>query len=118
MTTDDGVIVCVLGGEKPHVGAVAIGVPRPSLRDPSATSATSSVFTLIGHKDDEIARPFAEKFAKRTGQPAVVVAGVHVKKAKKRDIEKLVANANQAAYALLNKLNGMRTKTGAVETKS
>lgn len=108
--TGKGLIVSVLGGERPHVGAVALGVPRPSLRDARAASATLSVLTLTGHKDDEIARPLAEKFAKRTRQVAVIVVGVHVKRAEQRDIDRLVANADQAAEALLDIICEMRTK--------
>ena len=49
-------MVAIYGGTAPHIGAIAIAIPRPSLQDPNTTSATSSVFTLVGHKDDVIAR--------------------------------------------------------------
>lgn len=94
--TDDGLIITILGGEKPHVGAVAIGVPRPSLKDPSKLSATSSVFTLPSHKDDEIAKPIAERIAKKMNQTTVVVAGVHIENASKLEIRELLANAKKA----------------------
>jgi hypothetical protein len=105
LITMDGVIVTILGGEKPHVGAVAIGSPRPSLEDPSEFSATTSVFTLVGHKDDEVARPAAEKLAGKLNQTVVVVAGVHVRKANDEDIKKLTCNSKQAVEILLRKLN-------------
>jgi len=102
--TREGVIVCVLGGDKPHVGAVVLGVPRPSLRSPKEVSATSSVINLVGHKDDEIARPVAEKFARELRQATAVIAGVHIEKASEDDIAKLVENSNQAAEVLLEKM--------------
>ena len=37
--------VVITGGEIPHLGAVALGIPRPSLRDPAVTNATMSVMT-------------------------------------------------------------------------
>ena len=44
-------VVVVTGGEVPHVGAVAMAAPRPSLADPARTSATASVFTYLSHKE-------------------------------------------------------------------
>ena len=62
--TENGVTICILGGDKPHIGTVALANPRPSLKNSNITSSTSSVLNLIGHKDDEIARPVSEMFAK------------------------------------------------------
>ena len=106
ITTADGLIVCVLGGDKPHVGAIALGIPRPSLKDPDVTSVTSSVLTLINHKDDRIARPMAEAFAKKLKQPTVVIAGVHVEGASRSIIKKLVSNATSAGNTLTKALKG------------
>lgn len=67
----------MLRGGRAHVGAIGLGVPRPSLLDASQTSATSSVLTILGHKDDELAKPLAESLSRRLGRLTVVVAGVH-----------------------------------------
>ncbi|OPZ71061.1 MAG: hypothetical protein BWY80_01396 [Firmicutes bacterium ADurb.Bin456] len=69
--------VAITGGEIPHLGAVALGVPRPSLQDSGRTSATVSVLTLTGHKEDEIARPAAYFLASRLKTPVVVSCGIH-----------------------------------------
>ena len=98
--TENGLIVSVLGGEKPHVGAIALGVPRPSSKDPKVTSVTSSVLVLPGHKDDLIARPLSEKFAREFKRPAVVIAGVHVDKADDEGIAQLVSNSTKAGDRL------------------
>lgn len=103
--TEYGLIITILGGEKPHVGAVAVGVPRPSLKDPSKLSATSSVFTLSSHKDDEIAKPMAEKIAKKLNQTTVVVAGVHVEKASKLEIRELLTNAKKAGNEFIRRFS-------------
>lgn len=104
IATGDGVTIHLGGGERPHVGAVAIAIPRPSLRDPARTSATSSVITVTGHKDDELAKPLAELAAARLGQVAVVVVGVHVEGATDEDIERLAAHAREAVERLLAQL--------------
>lgn len=102
--TKEGVIVCILGGEKPHIGSLVLGIPRPSLKSPTETSVTSSVINIVGHKDDEIARPVAEKFARELQQVTAVIAGVHVDNASEDDITRLMDNSNQAAETLLKKM--------------
>ena len=62
---------------KTHLGCIALGVPRPSLQDPERTSATVSVLTLTGHKEDEIARPAAHFLASKLKVPVVVACGIH-----------------------------------------
>ncbi|MBI3122079.1 MAG: hypothetical protein HYZ03_07340, partial [candidate division NC10 bacterium] len=53
----------LVGGDIPHIGAVAISIPRPSRADARRRSATTSVFALLGHKEDELARPVAASLA-------------------------------------------------------
>jgi gallate decarboxylase subunit D len=76
VTMGADLLVAVYGGLM-HIGAVAIGQPRPSLRDPGLTSATSSVFTFLGHKEDGIAKSMAEDLAGGLNRKTVVVAGLH-----------------------------------------
>lgn len=77
-THGEGINVTLGGGEVPHIGAVAIAIPRPSLKDPGRISATTSVYLLVGHKDDALAKPLADRIARALGQPVVVAAGVHL----------------------------------------
>lgn len=99
-----GLVILILGGESPHIGAVALAIPRPSLKDPRKLSATVSVLTLSGHKDDEIARPISENVAKNLNQVTVTVAGVHIDEASDQDISKLVTNSMKASKKLIIKL--------------
>lgn len=73
-----GLVIVLTGGDEPHIGAVAIAIPRPSLADPTVTSSTTSVYAVVGHKDDEIAKPMAEKAARELNRVVVAIAGVHV----------------------------------------
>ncbi|MEW6183418.1 MAG: hypothetical protein AB1500_09640 [Bacillota bacterium] len=99
--TKDGLIVQVLGGEKPHVGAVVLSLPRPSMSEPGKLRATSTVVPLYGHRDEEVARPVAERLAVYFNQPVVVVAGVHIDAARTEEIELLVKNVGRAVDALI-----------------
>jgi hypothetical protein len=103
----DDVVVIIGGGEKPHIGALAVAIPRPSLTDPDQTSSTSSVITLLGHKDDELSRPISEQMASTLQKVVVVVAGVHIDNADRNDIEVLLANSMQCAQHVISRLQSL-----------
>lgn len=102
--TERGLIVSILGGENPHVGAVALGISRPSLMDPSKYSATTSVLTVVGHKDDEVAKPAAEKITRELKQNVVVISGMHIEGANYDDVKKLSHNSIEAVEIFLEKI--------------
>jgi hypothetical protein len=70
-------LVSVWGGTRPHIGAVGIAMPRPSLRDPKRWSATSSNITFLGHKEDTIVKKISEKLSAQLRRNVVVTAGIH-----------------------------------------
>jgi hypothetical protein len=70
-------LVCITGGEQPHIGAVATAQSRPSLRNDNELSATASVFCFVGHKEDTMAKEVSEKLAAALNTKVVVTAGVH-----------------------------------------
>lgn len=70
--------VALGGGDRPHVGAVAISQPRPSLADAALTSATTSVVAVLGHKEDELARAVAARMASVLGVVVTVSCGIHM----------------------------------------
>ncbi|MCL4535248.1 MAG: hypothetical protein M1370_08850 [Bacteroidetes bacterium] len=104
---DDGLVVTLLGGDRSHVGAVGIGIPRPSLRDGAQRSASSSVITITGHKEDALAKACAEDIARGLDQVAVVVAGMHVDAPAPGDIEALAANSALAVERLVERLKAL-----------
>lgn len=108
VVTGDGVVVHLFGGELPHVGSIVVSQPRPSLQPGGGTSCTSSTLNLVGHKDDELARPVAEKLAKGLNQVVVVVAGVHVDNATAQEIRQLMQNGVQAGNLLLEQITNLR----------
>jgi len=103
--TLEGLIILATGGEKPHVGAVAIAIPRPSLKDSGQTSVTLSSFTLVGHKDHVIANEIAETIAKEFNEVTVAIAGMHIENAEEKDIRQLVANSKKALENLIHELH-------------
>jgi len=86
-------LVAIWGGEKPHIGAVAIAQPRPSLKDPEVMSATASVICLPGHKEDELAKAVSEILAAALNTPVVVTAGIHWDNISKDGIQRVIENS-------------------------
>ncbi len=73
----DDLQVVLWGGDRPHVGAVAVAEPRVSRTDPVRTTASSSVICLSGHKEDELARDAALRLAIVSKGAVAVTAGLH-----------------------------------------
>ncbi|GAU08642.1 hypothetical protein [Desulfoplanes formicivorans] len=82
--------VAVFGGHRPHIGAVALAEPRPSLRDNRVTSATVSVLAVTGHKEDELARTVARDMASALNVRVSVSCGIHVDQAQHVHIREIV----------------------------
>jgi gallate decarboxylase subunit D len=70
--------VAITGGERPHLGAAAVAQVRPSLADPARLSATTSVITLLGHKENIVATRVAHDLAAGLNKNVAVACGIHV----------------------------------------
>jgi hypothetical protein len=88
----DDISLAVSGGDRPHIGAAALAVPRPSLSDKTKLSATVSSICVTGHKDDELARSAATKLAAKHNCVVVVTVGLHIDNASIDDIGHLYEN--------------------------
>ena len=74
----DDLAVTVSGGDRAHIGAVAVSPPRPARGGAPASGATTSVVALLGHREDELARKIAARLAAVTRGAVCVACGVHV----------------------------------------
>ena len=81
--------ICISGGDEPHIGAVAVAVPRESLTGDGSNSASASVICITGHKEDEMVRRIALDLSSKWKCNVAVSAGVHINDANKDDIVKL-----------------------------
>ncbi len=77
MLVGEDILTCLWGGTDPHIGAVAVALPRPSTADPQTTSSTSSVFTALGHKEDAVVKLVSERLSSRLNKNVAVTAGIH-----------------------------------------
>jgi gallate decarboxylase subunit D len=97
-------LLVIYGGTHPHIGAVALGIPRESLMDSNAHSASVSILTLTGHKDDEIAREIARSTAASLRRVVTVIVGIHLDQATEAQIQSFIINARSLAQLIVEKV--------------
>lgn len=97
-------LVAIWGGEKPHIGAVSVAKPRPSLKDPKVTSATASVICLEAHKEDELAKAVSEVLASVLNTQVVVTAGIHWNNISEEGIQKVIRNSEILVDLIMGKV--------------
>jgi hypothetical protein len=96
----EDLLVSMWGGTRPHIGAVGIAVPRPSLADAARFSATSSNFTFTGHKEDRLVKEVSEVIAATLHKNVVVTAGIHWDALKPRELGVVQELALQLAHKI------------------
>ena len=102
------ILVSMWGGTLPHIGAVGMATPRPSLRDPKKMSATSSTFTYVGHKEDAVVKRISELLASRLKTKVVVSAGIHWDDLTSREIDIIAKLTQKLSAQILKKLEKSR----------
>jgi hypothetical protein len=100
--------VTLSGGDRAHIGAVAVGQPRPSGREGGAAAATTSVITLPGHREDELARTLAARFAAALDAVVCVACGIHLDGIRPEELAEVQELAEELAGAALARLGGRR----------
>jgi len=98
----EDLLTCLWGGTHPHIGAVAVALPRPSIADPLTTSSTSSVFTVLGHKEDAVVKLVSERLSSRLKKSVVVTAGMHWDHLDPEAIAQIMANCHWLAEQIAN----------------
>ena len=86
--------VSIAGGEKKHIGAVAIGVPRDKTKvsNVNINSATTSVICVQDHKEDEYAYLAAKHLATELDCVVTVSVGIHIDNVVEKDLDILSEN--------------------------
>lgn len=101
---DNDLTVAIHGGEKSHIGAVAVAQPRPSLADPTVRSATASVIAILGHKEDLVARNVATRISTEIDGVVAVSCGIHYDDIPRAQIGEVTRIVNGLVDDLLHSL--------------
>jgi hypothetical protein len=102
-------LVGIWGG-RPHIGAIALAQPRPSLKDQSVQSATASVFCLVGHKDDIVAKEAAEKISSELNTNVTVMVGIHFDDIDEAGIKVVIENSRQLVTMIIEEITTKESK--------
>jgi hypothetical protein len=70
-------VVIIGGGARYHVGAAALALSLPSLKDPSTPATSSYLVAVPGHKEEELARDGALRLARALRRHVVMTVGIH-----------------------------------------
>jgi hypothetical protein len=97
-------LIAIWGGDRPHIGAVAVAQPRPSLKDQSVPSATASVFCYPGHKDDIIAKEASEGISSALKRHVTVAVGIHWDAIDDTGIAAVLANSRHLVNMIIEKV--------------
>lgn len=103
--TDGGIQIALLGGDRPHIGAVGILNPNGDI----------TVTEFEGHKEGLLCQQWCKTFAKAGNTPAVVSAGIHYENANKEEIQQVVRICGELLGEVLheNLSGGMATAKAA-----
>ncbi len=96
--------ICISGGDKPHIGAVTLGIPVTLPHYPFTRTSSISLMTVPGHKEDEFALRVARRLAKDLNKVVVVSCGIHIKDIKKQEIFELSDLLDEIINELLRAL--------------
>lgn len=85
----DAINISIAGGEKQHIGAVAIAIPTDKFKK---RSATTSVICVEEHKEDGYAYNAAKILAIELNCVVTISVGIHVDDANEEDLKILTSN--------------------------
>lgn len=97
--------ISIYGGDIPHIGALALGIPRPSLKDKNKISSSVSVLTITGHEEDVIVQKLAKILASTLNCTVVVSCGIHIKDITFDDIQALTLFISNLIDELISKIS-------------
>ena len=85
-----------LTGGREHVGAVAIG-----LFDEKSQRASSSVITMPGHREEQLALQGARQVSRATRKTSVFVVGIHQDNISPEEIRDIVSAAGEMVESFI-----------------
>lgn len=91
VTVGRDLVVVVAGGTGYHVGASALAISIPQLKDPSRRTNSSYLAAVPGHKEEQLARDGALRLSRELARNVVMTVGIHDDGASRARIEGYVA---------------------------
>ena len=106
-TDGEGICAFLHGGDRPHVGGVALAAPGFEVHGERLSSCDLWQVTVPGHKDAEAAAVVARRLCKGLGEPVSVTCGVHVDSASPDEITELMSSFDTLADEAVRRLGAV-----------
>jgi len=78
-------LLILRGGEKPHIGGIAICQPDEKPK----------IISLQNHEDHRVLLPIAEKGCNKFGVTTIAIGGIHIDNASKNEIDIILKNCEE-----------------------
>jgi hypothetical protein len=96
--------ITIGGGEKYHIGAVAVAVPRFEYKYGDKRTASTSVICVQGHRDDELTYKAAKYLATTLDCTVTVSMGIHINNITKYELSEILNNVNKLLDSIIEKI--------------
>lgn len=94
--------VTIGGGEKYHIGAVAIAVPRNEFKEGKKRTASTSVICVQGHREDELSYKSAKYLATELDCIVTVTIGAHIDNILQDEFQSILDNVDKLLIRIVN----------------
>lgn len=97
--------VTIGGGEKYHIGAAAIAVPRFEYKENKKRTASTSVICVQGHREDELTYKVAKYLATSLDCTVSASIGIHIDNITKEEYDQLLKNVDILLDDIIDAVN-------------
>ena len=97
--------VIIGGGEKYHIGAVSVAVPRLEYKNGNKRTASTSVICVQGHREDELTYKAAKYLATALECTVTVTMGVHIDDISKCEFSEILNNVDRLLDKIIEEIN-------------
>jgi hypothetical protein len=91
VTCGNDLVVVVGGGERYHIGAAALSISMPRIKDPEILTNSTYLVPVPGHKEEDLARNGSLKLSKGLAKNVVMTVGIHQDQISKAGIQNFLA---------------------------
>lgn len=100
--------ITIGGGEKYHIGAVSIAVPRNEFKHGKKRTASTSVICVQGHREDELSYKSAKYLATELDCTVVVTIGIHIDNIEYEEFKVLLNNVDVLLGRIIENMNASK----------
>ena len=98
-------VVTLSGGDREHIGAVAVGQAQANnVRDSETVNIITNVIAIPEHREDELAKSIACLLATRLSTVVCVVCGIHLEQISKPELKDVMEMSEEMAINLITQI--------------